>query len=283
VERKNENDDIVQLIKQAQIGNHQSMNDLAKLAEERLFAYIYRLTLNYDLAQDLLQETLLKMVNSLNELENIDRFWPWLFRTAMGEVQHHFRDRRKENMVQISAFSKERLSERSSQEHNDGLTYLIRRELSDAIFQAVMKLKLIYRNVLILRCFEQMSYAEIADLLGCKELRARVLFFRAKFLLKRQLSHRGFGRELLLVALGLFGLMTAPAKAASTTGSLTAASLDVGFTAALVGIAGTKPGIAVMTAIAVLTFALSIEKFIFLLILLCYVLICFVVVIYTRQ
>ncbi|MFZ0034349.1 MAG: RNA polymerase sigma factor [Sedimentisphaerales bacterium] len=283
MDRKDENANIVQLIRQAQLGNQQSMSDLAQLAEGKLFPYIYRLTLNRDLAQDLLQETLLTMVESLKDLRCIDRFWPWLFRTALGEVQHHFRDRKQKYMLQISVFSKERLSEHTSQDYNDGLDCLIRMELSDVIFQAVAKLKLMYRNVLILRCFEQMSYAEIADLLGCKELRARVLFFRAKYLLKKQLSQRGFSRELLLTSLGLFGLMTSSTKAAAAAGTVTAASLDVGFTATLIGAAGTKMGVATMTAITALTLTLSVEKFICLLIFLCYVSICFVVVMYTRQ
>jgi len=277
-----ENVSIAHLIRQAQLGNQQSMNELAQLAEGRVFAYIYRLTLNYDLSQDLLQETLLKMVESLKDLKHIERFWVWLFRTAMGVVQHHYRDRKKQYMVQISAFTKERLSEYTSDDYNDGLNYLMRRELSEAIFQAMTKLKLMYRNVLILRCFEQMSYAEIADLLGCKELRARVLFFRAKHLLNRRISQRGFGKELLLVALGLFGILTAPTKAASAAGTVTAASLDVGFAASFIGAAGTKLGIAIMTAITALTLTLSVENFIYWFILLCYVSICFFVVIYTR-
>ncbi|MDD5326470.1 MAG: RNA polymerase sigma factor [Phycisphaerae bacterium] len=279
---KDDNIAVIQLIGQAQLGDQQSMNDLAQLAEGRLFAYIYRLTLNYDLAQDLLQETLLKMVESLKNLRRIDRFWPWLFRIAMGQVQHYFRDRGKKHMVQISDFSKEYLSEHSSQNRNDGLDSLIRRELSDAVFQAMTNLKLAYRNVLVLRCFEQMSYAEIADQMDCKELRARVLFFRAKHSLKKQLSHQGFGKELLLVALGIFGLMTAPAKAASSAGAVSAASLDVGFLAALAGAAGTKLGITIMSAIAAITFTLSLENCIFWFVLLCYISVCLAVVIYTQ-
>ena len=279
---KDDNTGVAQLIGQAQLGDQQSMNNLAQLAEARLFAYIYRLTLNYDLAQDLLQETLLKMVESLKDLRCVDKFWPWLYRIAMGQVQHHFRGYGKKHMVQISAFSKERLSEYTSQNGNDGLDSLVRRELSDAIFQAMTNLKLTYRNVLVLRCFEQMSYAEIADQLDCKELRARVLFFRAKHSLKKQLSHRGFSKELLLVALGLFGLMTAPAKAASTAGVVSAASLDVGLLASLAGAAGTKMGITIMSAIAAVTFTLSLENCIFWFVLLCYVSVCLAIVIYTQ-
>jgi len=277
----NETVEIVQLIRQAQLGNRQSMSELAQLAEGRLFAYIYRLTLNYDLAQDLLQETLLHMVESLKDLKHVEQFWAWLFRIAMSEAQHYFRDRKKKHTVQISDFSKGRLSEYTSGDFNDGLNYLMRRELSETVFQAMTKLKLMYRNVLILRCFEQMSYAEIADLMGYKEIRARILFFRARRLLKKQLSHRGFGGELLLVALGLFGLLTAPAKAAPAAGMVTASLLNVGFAATFIGAVSTKLGIAIMTAITALTLSFGVENFIYWFALFCYALFCLIVVIYT--
>ena len=83
-----ENTGYAELIRQAHLGDQQSMNQLAQLVQGRLFAYIYRLTLNYDLAQDLSQETLLRMVESLKELKQVEQFWLWLYRTAMGKVQH---------------------------------------------------------------------------------------------------------------------------------------------------------------------------------------------------
>jgi RNA polymerase sigma-70 factor (ECF subfamily) len=278
----NENIEIAQLVRQAQFGNRQSMSELAQLAEGRLFAYIYRLTLNYDLTQDLLQQTMLRMVESLKDLKRVEQFWAWMFRTAMGEVQHYFRDRGKKHMVQISDFSKGRLSEYSSKDFDDGLNYLMRRELSETVFQAMTKLKLMYRNVLILRCFEQLSYAEIGDLLGCKELRARILFFRARHLLKKQLSQRGFGRELLLVALGLFGILTTPAKVTPAAGVVTASLLDVGFAATFIGAAGTKLSIAAVTAITALTLTFSVEHFLFWFALFCYASFCVAIIIYAR-
>jgi RNA polymerase sigma-70 factor (ECF subfamily) len=277
-----ENVGFVQLITQAQLGDQQSMNRLAEAAQERVSAYIYRLTLNHDLTQDLLQETLLKMVESINELQRPDRFWHWLFRTALGVVQHYYRDRQRERTVAISALSKERLSKYLSEDLDDGLDRLMRRELSEAIVQAIARLRLTYRSVLMLRCFEQMSYAEIAGLIGCKELRARVLFFRAKHSLKRQLARQGFSKSFLLTALGVFGLITAPAKGASA-GTVSAASLDVGLVATVLGAAGTRLGMAIATAIAGVTLSLTVEKFIYFFLFFCFAVVCFLVAIYREE
>jgi DNA-directed RNA polymerase specialized sigma24 family protein len=87
------------LIHEAQLGNKDSMNRLAELASERLYAYIYRLTLDQALTQDILQETILFMIQSINQLEHVDNFWGWLFRTAMGKVQHYYRDLQRRKAV----------------------------------------------------------------------------------------------------------------------------------------------------------------------------------------
>jgi len=271
--------DIVELVRQAQLGDPWSMDCLADLARQRLYAYVYRLTLNHDLAQDLLQETLLKMVERINEVKHPERFWAWLFRTALGNVQHYYRDEAKRQGIAFSALTRQRMSEYLSADRDDGLSYAMRRELSEAIVEAMARLRLSYRHVLMLRCFEQMSFAEIAETMGCKELRARVLFFRARHSLSRQLHRRGFGKALLVTALGIFGLLTAPAEGTSA-GTVTAASLHVGLAAALVGAAGTPSGIAVAVSIAGVTLTLSLEHCAYLLFFVALAFISFVVGLY---
>ncbi len=249
--------DIVELVRQAQRGDQEAMDCLAEVARSRLYAYIYRLTLNHDLAQDLLQETLLKMVESIQKIEHPERFWPWLFRTALGQVQHYYRDRARAQEVEFSSASRRRLSDYLSRDHDDGLDRLMRKELAAAVVDAMAQLKLTYRSVLTLRCYEQLSFAEIANLMECKELRARVLFFRARHSLNRRLVRRGFGKGLLLTALGLFGLLTAPADSASAATTVTATSFHVGAAATIAGLAGTPSGAAAILTAAGMTFTLS--------------------------
>ena len=269
----------VQLVKQAQLGDQDSTERLAELARQRLFPYLYRLTLNHDLTGDLLQETLLKMIESLKDIRQPDRFWHWLFRTALGVAQHHYRDRARKQEVEFSALSVRRLKEYLNEDRDDGLNRLMRQELSEAILEAVAQLRLTYRSVLTLRCYEQMSYAEIASLMGCKELRARVLFFRARHALSRQLQRRGFGKGLLLTALGLFGVLTAPADS-TAAGTVSAASLQVGIAGTLAGVAGTPSGVALAATAAALSVSLTLEHFVYAALFGCLVLVSFIVALY---
>jgi DNA-directed RNA polymerase specialized sigma24 family protein len=51
----------IELIKGAQCGDRQCLGQLAKQARERLHTYVYRLTQDDDLAQEIVQESLLEM------------------------------------------------------------------------------------------------------------------------------------------------------------------------------------------------------------------------------
>lgn len=243
--------DYLRLVKQAQLGDEKSMARLTELVEPNLSAYIYRLTMDYNLVPDLLQETRLEMVKSLKRLkfESASRFWAWLYRTALGKVQLEFRDRKRRKEIQMSTLDKEDLSRFTSPHYDNRLNHMIRNELSDSVFEAMSKLKFRHRTILTLRCFQQMPYSEIASTMGCSELRARALFFRAKHSLKRQLSKYGFGKKWLLMALASFARRTMPAEASSATVTVTAASTKVGPVATLIGAAGTKLGIATATVI----------------------------------
>ena len=221
---------------------------MAELAKPRLLTYIFRLTLSQDLSEELCQKTLVNMVESLMALQNVERFWNWLLRHAMGEVQHYYRDRKRRREVEMEILNQEYFKQYVRRNHHDGLDEAARIELSDIIYDAIAKLKFAYRNVLVLRCYEQLSFAEIAQFMDCKELRARVLFFRAKHALRQHLSRSGFGKESLLTGLGLFGILTHSTKATVTACSVEAASLDVGATATLAGSLGTRLGVAVVTA-----------------------------------
>jgi RNA polymerase sigma-70 factor (ECF subfamily) len=243
---------LTSIITSAQQGDRTSMGKLAELAEPRLRTYIFRLTLSKDLSEELCQKTLVKMVQSLETLEHIDRFWNWILRHAMGEVQHYYRDQKRRHEVETEALNREFFKQYVARNHQDGLDQSARIELSEIIYDAIAQLRFAYRNVLVLRCYEELSFAEIAQFMDCKELRARVLFYRAKHALRRHLSRSGFSKENLLTGLGLFGILTLSGKATSTAYSVNTASMNVGFTAALAGSLGTRLGIAIITTASAL-------------------------------
>ena len=225
------------------------MGELAQLVRVRVCAYLQRVTLDSDLAQDLTQEVLLSMVKSLKDLETPERFWPWIYRVAQSKVQEHYRikqrtDRLMEAKLALAEF------DRAGEDAADGA---ISRDLARKTVAAMRQIQEQYRAILALRCFDQLSYADIARIMDCTEVKARVLFYRAKTALRRQLACQGVEKYLFLACLGTFGKLTAPAEASEAGLTVAAAYTQVGLGTALLAAASSKVGLQAAVLASLLT------------------------------
>lgn len=243
-----EQQDFMELVQRAQQGDKVALDRLAELSVSRLHVYVYRLTLQEDLAQDIVQETMLEMVKILGKLKRTDRFLPWLYGIATNKLRHYYRSEATMRRATSSKLDQEQ--DRESRE--EGLHSLLNQELREIITGAIQGLKTRHRAVLIMRCYDGMSYAEIAESMGSTEFGTRMLFIRAKKSLEKQLSRGGLGKGALLSALALFGKMTAPSKVAAAEITVTAATTNAGLAATVLGAAAGKAGLLSATAAGVL-------------------------------
>jgi RNA polymerase sigma-70 factor (ECF subfamily) len=236
----------IQGIRWAQAGDMQSLSAAAEQVRQKVYTYIYRLTFDYHLTQDLTQETVLEMIKTLPQLEvpHVNGFWSWVFRTALGKVQHHFRRQGARRLAQRTTSDSSTLESRAA-EGNNPMDALVSEEIRDAVLGAMQALKLKYRNILVLRCLDHLSYGQIAGIMGGSELGARLLFCRAKHSLRSQLERHGFRRDSLLAALTIFaGLTARNGKKAAAGEVVLASSLEAGFGACLAGLLSMKVALA---------------------------------------
>ena len=225
-----------ELVEQSLQGNKDALPKLVEIIHDSLRSYIFRITLSEDLADDILQETILEMYKIFGQLRRSDHFWSWLCKIALNKIRSHSRiQTRRKHLLQKHA---EELSRKPL--NLEGLANLINGEIKQAIFYAMSKLTDRQKAVLSLRCYDDMPYSQIADVIGVSELNSRLLFYRAKKKLQKQLFKSGFGRKSLLAALIIFGKMTAPNEAAAAQICVTSSTLGVGALATTVAIATTK-------------------------------------------
>jgi len=249
----------IQIIRQAQDGDRQSLSAVAEQVQQKVNTYIYRLTLDYHLTQDLTQETVLEMINSLGQLElpHVNGFWAWVFRTALGKVQHHFRPQGPRRLAQKTTSDMAAL-ECHMAKHGNAVNTLIRKELRKAVMSAMKTIKLKYRNILVLRCFDNLPYSQIAVILGGTELQARLLFFRAKRSLKSQLERHGLKRDSLLPVLSIFaGLTLGTGKKVAAGETVLASSLETGFGIGVLSLITVKTTMATACAVCIAGFAVN--------------------------
>jgi RNA polymerase sigma-70 factor (ECF subfamily) len=225
-------------------GDQTGRENLAKFAAEKLRNYVFRMTLREDVTEDVVQETVLEMMKILEKLKNTERFIPWLYGIATNKLRTHRRTEQKHHK------HKEELAGRLSRDNEEptGLEDLIGQELRQVIRRAMLGIHERHRAVLSMRCYDDMSYAEIAQVLGVSEFAAQMLFLRAKRSLAKELGRFGLGKGAILTVLILFGKMTATTEAAAVRMAVSSASLKVGFLASLAGMVASKSAFLPVTA-----------------------------------
>ena len=194
------------------------------------------------------------MIKALPKLKvpHVKGFWGWIFRTALGKVQHHFRPQGARRLERKTTTDDFVLESQASDDKNP-VNALVSEEIRKAVLGAMQAIKFQYRNILVLRCFDNLSYGQIAGIMGGSELKARLLFFRAKQSLKSQLERRGFKRDSLLAALTIFADLTLQnGKKAAAKEVVLASSLETGFGMSLASLLTVKTAI---TAACVLCIA----------------------------
>lgn len=247
--KNRELNEINELVKQAQNGDKESLNRLTDWSQKRLFEYVYRHTQRHDITDDIVQESMIKMFKVLGNLEKADRFWPWLRKIAFNKICDDYNQRKTVSIPH----EEEKWGDSAIHDRPTGLANLISKELRVIIFAAMRQLKPRHREVLIMRCYENMEYDQIAQELDSSEFGVRMLFWRAKNSLQKQLARNKMGKGTLLTALIVFGKATAQTEAAAGQISVTAATLKTGVAVALIGTAGTKAGLLSLAAAGAIT------------------------------
>lgn len=146
-----------------------------------LYLYIYSLSRNHHIAEDLTQETFLKALLSLPEGHGNIR--AWLYMVARN-LFFNYREKASRNV------SLEEEMERADEE-KDLLANMIENERKLQLYQALKKLDMKKREILLLQYFGDLSQKEIAAVLHITPENVRVLAYRAKKELKKYMEQQG--------------------------------------------------------------------------------------------
>lgn len=134
----------------------------------RLFAYLLRLTADRDDADDLVQEVFVRLVRTIGAYEHDGRFEAWLFRIATNLARDRGRRIRRspgfDSIDRPGATEPIGTGRGAGEGDRRGPDQRIwAHEEGDAVQRALAELPLIEREVILLRHYSSMTFAEIAD------------------------------------------------------------------------------------------------------------------------
>ncbi|MBM4029146.1 MAG: sigma-70 family RNA polymerase sigma factor [Planctomycetes bacterium] len=180
----------ISFLAEARSGGQTALSRLALLVRERLYPFLLHTTRDRDATEDVLQDTLLTMLRRLPSLRDNERFWPWIYRIAWNKVQDRLRDRRQRSLYE-SAVRRGPDGGGYSYRDSNPLEAQVRAESLQQVCAAISQLNRQQRDILQLRCYDDLPYTEIAALTRTTPDKARVRFHRAKRSLRARLTTCG--------------------------------------------------------------------------------------------
>jgi RNA polymerase sigma-70 factor (ECF subfamily) len=164
------------LVLRSQLGDEAAFTELLKLHGPRILLFVRRMLQSLpDSTADVVQDTWLAIYRGLPGLLDVSKFRAWAFRIARDRVYREYR-RRKYPVQSLEDTPLAALSD--AEETAPGLDLA---ELGECLAQ----LPLPQREVLVLRFFEELSYAEIARATDCTVGTVRSRIHYGKLALKK--------------------------------------------------------------------------------------------------
>ena len=161
----NYNDDSI-LVKNYIDGDESALSKLIKKHKSRIYNFIFSKVLNRDVAEDIFQDTFIKVIKTLKRgfYNEEGKFLPWIMRIAHNLVIDHFRRNNRipkfENNNEYDIF--QNLSDSSLNAEKS----IIKSQVSNDLQLLVEELPDDQKDVIIMRLYRDMSFKEIAENTG---------------------------------------------------------------------------------------------------------------------
>lgn len=171
-------------------GNEKAFEKLVQRHKSRIYTTIYLIVKDQYVAEDLLQDTFIKAVDTIKggRYNDEGKFLPWIIRIAHNLAIDYFRrDKRYPNVVfedGSSVFNTLDFAEDSVE------SIQIRQETHEQLREMIQRLPDVQKQVLIMRHYEDMSFQEIADATGVSINTALGRMRYALINLRKQFNHR---------------------------------------------------------------------------------------------
>ena len=146
-------------------GNNNAFDILLSRYQSSIYSYINFIVHNKDLAEDIFQETFVKVIMTIkqNRYTESGKFKAWIMRIAHNLIIDNYRQERIENTIsndEVDLFNNMKLCDDSIEDH------MVRQQALKDVRKLVEFLPENQRGVLVMRYYQDLSFKEIADITG---------------------------------------------------------------------------------------------------------------------
>lgn len=177
-------DEDKKLIRKALKGNKKSFSKLIEIHDKKLYGFILRIIKDEHIAQDILQDTFIQIYKNLSKFHLDKPFLPWAFTIAhntainyLNKIQKNSPYRLKDD---IDSYKQSIISCKSTNPED----IYINRELNLQLSDTINKLPKKYKDLIILKYFEGLTYTQISERLNLsiQKVESRLYMARQKLI-----------------------------------------------------------------------------------------------------
>lgn len=167
------------------------LDALIEQYQHRLFRYLLYLTGNTTLAEDLFQETWVRVLERGNQYNAKSKFESWLFAIARNLAIDAARRKRMPSIEELGKPEEDLQFDPPDHATISALQMLVEQESGEAVRMSLLRIPAYYREVLLLRFHEDLGLEEIAKIMSTPLSTVKSRLYRGLAALKSQLTREG--------------------------------------------------------------------------------------------
>ena len=156
------------VMEQLQAGVVQAFDIIVQRYKDRLHNFLYRYTHNHEDCEDLVQETFLRVYRSRHSYERIAKLSTWMYTIALNLAKSMYKKKQRMSLISIHADESDpddrefEITDSTMLQDDQLHIKLSMQELE----KALMELNEDFREAIVLRDIQQLTYEEIAEITG---------------------------------------------------------------------------------------------------------------------
>ena len=149
-------------------GNNKAFDELLERTQSSLFAYIMFVVRNEDVANDIFQETFVKVITKLQEGRYTDsgKFTFWMTRIAHNVIIDWFRAQKSEKIIDLADDNNLNNLEGEQVQDTFRESEMVNAQVMNDVKRMMEALPAAQREVVYMRFYQQLSFKEIAEMTG---------------------------------------------------------------------------------------------------------------------
>jgi RNA polymerase sigma-70 factor (ECF subfamily) len=179
------------LVTRAIAGREEGFEELVRRYQRPISTYVYRMVGDYDAALDLTQEVFIKVYGSLPRYRSEFKFSTWIYKIAHNAAVDHLRRHSSRVQALVSDFDGEQREMPIESRRPNPEQESERKERRAEIETVIAQLPSAYKELVILRHSQDMSYDEIAEVTGLPLGTVKNRLFRAREAMRDLFLERG--------------------------------------------------------------------------------------------